>query len=306
MDGDLEKATALLQDIQAKCQDSTNHVNDLCKRAVAWEFNTSKGISFLEVKYQMLLSYLVNLTYLMLRKAGGQSIHGDETVLRLVEIRTVLEKMRPIDQKLKYQVDKVVRLAATGGAASDDPMRFKANPDSLESKLASDSEEGSDSEDDDDQSSKLYKPPKLAAVHYDGDETVLEKKQKQVESQRKRALSSAILQDLKEQYHDGPTEIREAKDMHRLKATKMMMEKERYEEDNFMRLPMSKKERQNQKQLAGMSSLNSVTYFGSFNPLDLEEGGGEGFSNKRRKMDKSKGKSKKGGKKKGFKKKRRH
>lgn len=43
--------------------------------------------------------------------------------------------MRPIDQKLKYQVDKVIRLAATGGAASDDPMRFKANPDSLESKV---------------------------------------------------------------------------------------------------------------------------------------------------------------------------
>ena len=27
----------------------------------------------------------------------------------------VLEKMRPIDQKLKYQVDKVIAIAATGG-----------------------------------------------------------------------------------------------------------------------------------------------------------------------------------------------
>ena len=48
-----------------------------------------QGISFLEVKYEMLLSYLVNLTYILLQKSNGESIAGDKAVERLVEIRTV-------------------------------------------------------------------------------------------------------------------------------------------------------------------------------------------------------------------------
>jgi len=40
----------------------------------------------------------------MLRKSFGKSIENDQSVERLVENRTVLEKMRPIEKKLKYQV----------------------------------------------------------------------------------------------------------------------------------------------------------------------------------------------------------
>lgn len=72
--------------------------------------------------------------------------------------------MRPIDKKLKYQVDKVVRTAATGGIGkhrmkldilkniseyyysvyngalisipdSSDPLRYRANPENLISKV---------------------------------------------------------------------------------------------------------------------------------------------------------------------------
>ena len=48
-----------------------------------------QGVSFLEVKYQMLLSYLINLTYLMSVKIKGLSIKDDPAIKRLVEIRTV-------------------------------------------------------------------------------------------------------------------------------------------------------------------------------------------------------------------------
>jgi len=37
---------------------------------------------------------------------------------------------------------------------------------------------------------------------------MLEKKQKQVENLRKRALNSDIMQDLRDQYYDGPQEIK--------------------------------------------------------------------------------------------------
>lgn len=42
MEGDLEKATLLLKDIRDKCKDTTNHVNELCKKAEKGKFTTSK------------------------------------------------------------------------------------------------------------------------------------------------------------------------------------------------------------------------------------------------------------------------
>lgn len=54
---------------------------------------------------------------------------------RLVEIRTVLEKMRPIEHKLKYQIDKMVKSAVTGTSNGSDPAQFKANPVNMMSKV---------------------------------------------------------------------------------------------------------------------------------------------------------------------------
>ena len=64
----------------------------------------------------ILHSYLINLVQLMLHKNEGQRICESSCVDRLVEIRTVLEKIRPLDQKLRYQVDKLLKTAATGFA----------------------------------------------------------------------------------------------------------------------------------------------------------------------------------------------
>ena len=59
-------------------------------------------------------SYVINLVELMLHKTQGKKIMQDPCVDRLVEIRTVLEKIRPLDQKLRYQIDKLIKTANTG------------------------------------------------------------------------------------------------------------------------------------------------------------------------------------------------
>ena len=55
----------------------------------------------------------MNLCYLIGQKCIGKSIEGDLAIERLIEIRTVLEHIRPIDQKLKYQIEKFVKIALT-------------------------------------------------------------------------------------------------------------------------------------------------------------------------------------------------
>ena len=60
----------------------------------------------------------------MLLKAKGESIlppqgaeGGSLAVDRLIELRVVLEKMRPLEMKLKYQIDKLVKAASSTSLA---------------------------------------------------------------------------------------------------------------------------------------------------------------------------------------------
>ncbi len=61
-----------------------------------------QGISLLEVKNHLMLSYLTDLTCLMGKKVQGESIENDESILRLVEIRTVSVKKNVHFQDFEY------------------------------------------------------------------------------------------------------------------------------------------------------------------------------------------------------------
>ncbi|KAK0744088.1 Sas10/Utp3/C1D family-domain-containing protein [Schizothecium vesticola] len=81
------------------------------------------GISLLDVKNELLLSYLQNLVFLILLKLrqsknGGLRSQAEErklddlVVKKLVELRLYLEKgARPLEDKLRYQIDKMLRAA---------------------------------------------------------------------------------------------------------------------------------------------------------------------------------------------------
>lgn len=167
---DLPQAFRLLGEMNANVVQVNELVDNMLVRVKNGEISTDKGLSFLEMKYHMLLSYLINLTYIVLRKCSGERIEGDPSIDRLIEIRTVLEKIRPIDHKLKYQIDKLVKTAVTGTATGDDPINFKPNPDALLGNVDGSEEEDSEQDGEEGEAkarkSGVYVPPKLAAVHY--------------------------------------------------------------------------------------------------------------------------------------------
>lgn len=169
---DLPQALVLLSEMNVSAQHVASLVDNMIQKVRSGELSTDQGLSFLEVKYNMLLSYLINLTYVVLRKCSGEPIEGHPCIDRLIEIRTVLEKMRPIDHKLKYQIDKLVKNAVTG-TSSDDPSTFKANALNLATQEGyensdSDSSDESDNEKTEKAKTGIYVPPKLSAVHYTG------------------------------------------------------------------------------------------------------------------------------------------
>lgn len=136
---------------------------------------------------------------------AGKQIERDPSIDRLIEIRTVLEKIRPIDYKLRYQIDKLVKTAVTGATNVDDPINFKPNLSALTTQLrADDSDEDDESDENESRANSaqksgkkakeagaaagVYVPPKLSAVHYDGEDSKAERARKQMERTRKRAL----------------------------------------------------------------------------------------------------------------------
>ena len=94
---------------------------------------TSGGVSYLELKLQLLLSYCTHLSFYMLLKAEGMLVKGHPVIEKLVEARTIMEKLRPLDAKLKYQMDKLLKTSVEAPeAAAGDALKFKPNPNALQ------------------------------------------------------------------------------------------------------------------------------------------------------------------------------
>lgn len=104
------------------------------------------ALSLLNLKSELLLSYIHNLSFLLLLKLRGTSLkegEGRKCVEKLAELRVLLEKgVKPIEGRLRYQIEKVV------AAASEEERRVsgEAAKKDEESEEDSDEESGSDYE----------------------------------------------------------------------------------------------------------------------------------------------------------------
>ncbi|KAI2776757.1 hypothetical protein F4815DRAFT_334106 [Daldinia loculata] len=116
---------------------------------------TKDGVSLLDVKNELLLSYLQNLVFLILlkirnaRETGSEELEeqnksdlSDTVVKKLVELRLYLDKgVRPLEEKLQFQLDKILR-------AADDAERIASQAlEDADSESESESDEGDGDED---------------------------------------------------------------------------------------------------------------------------------------------------------------
>ncbi|KAM4606073.1 neuroguidin [Polymixia lowei] len=282
IDSDLPKAEQLFNNLTEQVASVTRHVRDLIKKVKDGVFQTSKGLSFLDLRYHLLLFYLQDLTHLISIKTEGGKIKDSGALNRVVTVRTVLEKMRPLDHKLKYQIDKLVRTAVTGSLAENDPLQLRPNPENLISKL-SESEESEDEDGNKVASEKKaapsggrkYIPPRIAPMHYDGDMTEADRKKEEAERLRRVALRSSLMQELRQQYSEAPEEIRERRDFQTERESREELHRKNYEESMMVRLNMPKSQKMARKRSTmGMSGqLSRITHFSDITALTGGEGG---------------------------------
>lgn len=266
----------VLKDIKGGLDDLRAKVQVLTSKVKSGVYPTSDGMSYLEAKHLLLLNYCQSLVYYLLRKAKGLPIQGHPLVHSLLETRLFLEKIRPIDKKLQYQIKKLATL--TGNqmedvgpddkkkpVASDDALKLRPNPDMLINKDAPEDGDG------------LYRPPKNApaSMKSSKEERNVSRKQKQV---FREALQSEYARELINDLEGRPEEVREVigsedRDVTRYKAK--MEELARREEELFTRAPLTSMEK---KQLKHMrKSRNGLlgladNFYDDIKSLPLEEG----------------------------------
>lgn len=72
LESDLANAVALLKNLQEQVMAVTAEVQALTKKVPAKTCPTGKGLSLLEVKDQLLLTHIMDLSHLILPKASGR------------------------------------------------------------------------------------------------------------------------------------------------------------------------------------------------------------------------------------------
>ncbi|KAJ1654550.1 hypothetical protein IWQ61_005541 [Dispira simplex] len=255
------------------------------------DLDTSHGISLLEVKYQLLLEYLTQLFYVVYLKVGGCSIANHDVIQELIRNRVLLERMKPVEQKLKYQIDKVIRAATLdhpeqaykdatrASTAGADPLQFKPNLDNMVAVAGNEDH----SEIMEGPTDSVYRAPKLAPVHYDEDPDLASRRTKYEERLRERAARSTLVKELMAEYDHRPEQaavhgnsgIGGTESLRRRQE-----ERAKYEEDNFVRLSLTRRERQELKKARftrlddEFKNLNDFATMTSLRSADKADGQG--------------------------------
>lgn len=77
---DLPLAVSNLNDVKIIVSQVNQMVRNLIDRIKNKELPTAQGMSFLDVKNQLLLKYLLNLNCVLLKKVTGESIKGSNSI----------------------------------------------------------------------------------------------------------------------------------------------------------------------------------------------------------------------------------
>ncbi|KAG0665395.1 hypothetical protein C6P46_006842 [Rhodotorula mucilaginosa] len=230
------------------------------KRAETDELDYAAGISLLSLKNHLLLSYLQHLVALFSLKLSSKSLVQSEPAARvvahLVKLRVVLEKVAPLELKLKYQVEKLVRKADQfddqGGAQNEedvlnDPLAFRPNPSNLV--LDRTVSEGEDEEEADERAG-IYRPPRLAAMPY-VEAPAKGKKKREAAQQPSHLLSDMSHSMLSSTpYAEATSGLSVSYDPSLKSGAKARLDKIlEYETSNFRRLGKSKKDERDRRRM---------------------------------------------------------
>eukprot|EP01130_Rhizamoeba_saxonica_P009165 TRINITY_DN3724_c0_g1_i1.p1 TRINITY_DN3724_c0_g1~~TRINITY_DN3724_c0_g1_i1.p1 ORF type:complete len:585 (+),score=188.66 TRINITY_DN3724_c0_g1_i1:15-1769(+) len=264
---DSPELLGLLDSFKTNIEELRERIQPLLQKIKNNELQTSNGVSYLEVKFHLLLSYCTNICYYLLCKADGKPVKDHPVIDHLVHTRVIIEKLAPLDNKLKYQIDKLLKIAALGSSEGLNEGALKHKPNLKKFVNKGEVEEDPDAK---------YVVQKRMAVRYDDD---FERDERKKERAIKRAKNSRMAKLIMEQYGDAPEKYKfEAKDKKALENEEI----ERYEEDNMIRVNRPKKSDKKKSKPQFMDALADLERYASLTALDMDVEEEDTFSTKKR------------------------
>lgn len=258
-----DEVTKVLDEMTSSVSAARTVVKDLLKRNENSEFDTKDGISLLSMKCHLMLSYLHSLTLLGAHRALGHALsehdspkstfsepqrgqrgtNAGDLVNSLVEDRVVLEKVKGMESRMKYQIDKLLHMAEEENdhrtSATDDPLAFRPNPANFANDtgpLVGEDVTGGE------EINGVYKPPRIAPVPYIESRA----KEKARKGHVSTALSSLEHIDSSMPYAEKTSGLSVSSTLASSRARELQRITE-FEEENMTRLMMNKKEMRRRK-----------------------------------------------------------
>jgi U3 small nucleolar RNA-associated protein 3 len=163
----------------------------------------AQGVALLEARLQLMLLYMAHVSFFLMLRAEGAEARGHPVVRRLVRIRGLLERSRPLAARMKSRIDHSVAVARRAGQRDRTTDEAMLAPDL--SALEVPQEAGEDGAGNS-SSAAVFRPSKLAAMPYTGDDTAADKASREEAKQRRRMERSALLRELRHEASERPEE----------------------------------------------------------------------------------------------------
>lgn len=266
---DALELNALVAELRSVLGEVRGRLGPLLHEVRSGEVATAEGVSYLEAKHTLLVHYAASIVFYLLLKAEGRPVKDHPVIARLVEIRAYLEKVRPVDKRLHYQIEKLLAAAQRAGVsdefgdiavdtvgapgAAGDAAGHGPRPDAL---LVSDQRavEGEGG---------AYRPPRINPISMDMEEDRARdagKERRRAAATARRAARSSLVQELAAELTDAP-EVQDTgaplgmDTVIALRERQRLAARDEEEEDLMIRVPLSRDERKRLKaqKRAGLS-----------------------------------------------------
>ena len=266
----LRKESPLLLKLAEEFKEAISQIKETLRpillKVHSGELPTSKGTSFLELKYHLLLNYSIHLSFFLLLKAQGGRVEDHPVVEKLVELRTSLEKLQPIEKRLQYKIEKMLKLAR-GKLDPNDPSSLRPNlTDFTDAPEGLEEEEEGEREDVSNMSNRskegVYVPPKIAPMRFEEGEGRKEKEERERKKRAEKAKESSLFQFVRDTFGEAPEEVSYSAVLRDKKTSKQLEEIEKYEQENFVRLNLPKKLQKKAAKQVFVDELKALDEFG--------------------------------------------
>lgn len=225
--------------------------------------NSVDGVSLLQVKNHCFAEYLESLAQFAVDRTSGLPVNG--AVESLVSNRCVMEKIKPLENQMKYQLQKYAEIE------KNTSYNMRANPSSMMQAIKTNEQDNFiPSEENKKMIEAQYRAPEVMSALYPKEQEDLKKQSRYAQTIKARTKQSVLMDEAAAQIQDTPFEIdnsygANAHPQQNRKVEefmKRMKEMEEIEEETMQRLPRSKKDRQMLKQIEqAQSGLKQILDF---------------------------------------------